>query len=105
MGRELDTNYKIEDQVFDINEKVSFLKALLGKKVEKINREDIGKLERDIEQYRKNVDELRTGIESHTGIPPYEQPAAWIESINPLTIGIGIGLAAQGFFTMLPVVW
>ncbi len=93
--------YRVEDEVFALNDKVSFLKALIGRKVETLTRQNINDLEKSVRDYREGVDKLRTDIEEHTGIPPYETPAAWIESINPLMIGIGLGLATKGVTTFL----
>jgi len=69
-----------------------------------LTREEVANLEKTVQEYRANVDETRTSIEANTGIPAYQNPAAWIDyGINPLAIGVVGGLVAKGLTSVLPV--
>jgi len=102
---QVDKTYSVENKVFDIDDKVNLLKYFIGRgNAEPLTREEVANLEKTVQEYRANVDETRTSIEANTGIPAYQNPAAWIDyGINPLAIGVVGGLVAKGLTSVLPV--
>jgi hypothetical protein len=103
MATQLDRTYRVEDHVFVLDGRVSFVKALMGKKVEALKKEDVNALKRDVREYSGQVDDLRSSVEQNAGIPPYQEPLAWLDyGINPVAVGVAGALAVKGLTKLLP---
>lgn len=103
MTQQLDRTYQVEDDVFAIDDRVSFLKGLIGEKQKPVSNAEIRGLEHTVNTYGGNVDELRASVEQNAGVAPYQEPLQWLDyGVNPITFGIAAGLAAKGLTKLLP---
>jgi hypothetical protein len=103
MATQLDRTYKVEDGVFKVDDKVSLVKALMGKRVEQLRQEDVRAMQGEVKDYRQGVDNLRASVEQNAGIGPYKEPMAWLDyGINPVSMGIAAALVVKGASKLLP---
>lgn len=96
MIKQLDKTYNVEDHVFDIDDKVSFYKALIERKKEQLTAEDVKDIGEEVSEYRDGVNKAEAGVMQDVPMQHFNE-RNWVDSVvNPLSIGIAGAVLLKG---------